>query len=319
MNPAATIDRKGLLAAGAAFFVWGLFPLFWILLKAVPALEIIAHRVVWCALFVVTYLLWRDGSGWLRTALAGPKVLLTLIASSILISINWGLYIWAVTHGHVVEASLGYFINPLVNVLIGVLLLHERLNRVQWAAVALAGVGVAWLTVQHGGLPWIALTLAFSFAFYGLLRKQVAVESVPGLGIESLLLTVPALLFLGWREMQGVGQFGHAPLATEMLLIVGGAVTALPLIGFAYGARRIPYSLVGILQYLAPTLQLLVGVLVLGEPFTATQAIGFAFIWLALVLYAGNGLHVLRRYRHSERAALAAATAGVKSPSRAPE
>lgn len=299
MNPAPAIDRKGLLAASGAFFLWGLFPLFWILLKAVPALEIIAHRVVWCALFVVSYLLWRDGSGWLRVALAGPKVLLTLIASSILISINWGLYIWAVTHGHVVEASLGYFINPLVNVLIGVALLHERLNRLQWAAVALAAIGVLWLTVQHGGLPWIALTLAFSFAFYGLLRKQVAVESVPGLGIESLLLTIPAVAFLFWREAQGLGQFGHAPLRIDLLLVVGGALTALPLIGFAYGARRIPYSLVGILQYLAPTLQLLAGVLVLGEAFVRAQFIGFSFIWLALCLYAGNSLYAMRRYRQA--------------------
>lgn len=304
MNPATAIDRKGLLAASGAFFMWGLFPLFWVLLKAVPALEIIAHRVVWCALFVVTYLLWRDGAGWLRLALAGPKVLLTLIASSILISINWGLYIWAVTHGHVVEASLGYFINPLVNVLIGVLLLHERLNRAQWAAVALAAIGVAWLTVQHGGLPWIALTLAFSFAFYGLLRKQVAVESVPGLGIESLLLTVPALAFLLWREAQGLGQFGHAPLRIDLLLVVGGALTALPLIGFAYGARRIPYSLVGILQYLAPTLQLLAGVLILDEAFPLSQFIGFSFIWAALAIYAGNSLYAMRRYRQAERAAL---------------
>ncbi|PKM15640.1 MAG: EamA family transporter RarD [Gammaproteobacteria bacterium HGW-Gammaproteobacteria-2] len=303
MNPAPAIDRKGLLAASGAFFMWGLFPLFWVLLKAVPALEIIAHRVVWCALFVVSYLLWRDGIGWLRVALAGPKVLLTLIASSILISINWGLYIWAVTHGHVVEASLGYFINPLVNVLIGVLLLHERLNRAQWASVALAAIGVLWLTVQHGGLPWIALTLAFSFAFYGLLRKQVAVESVPGLGIESLLLTAPALLFLFWREAQGLGQFGHAPLRIDLLLVVGGALTALPLIGFAYGARRIPYSLVGILQYLAPTLQLLAGVFVLHEAFPLSQLIGFSFIWAALGIYAGNSLYAMRRYRQAENRA----------------
>ena len=303
MNPAPAIDRKGLLAASGAFFMWGLFPLFWVLLKAVPALEIIAHRVVWCALFVVSYLLWRDGIGWLRVALAGPKVLLTLIASSFLISINWGLYIWAVTHGHVVEASLGYFINPLVNVLIGVLLLHERLNRAQWASVALAAIGVLWLTVQHGGLPWIALTLAFSFAFYGLLRKQVAVESVPGLGIESLLLTAPALLFLFWREAQGLGQFGHAPLRIDLLLVVGGALTALPLIGFAYGARRIPYSLVGILQYLAPTLQLLAGVFVLHEAFPLSQLIGFSFIWAALGIYAGNSLYAMRRYRQAENRA----------------
>lgn len=297
MTSVPAVDRRGLAAALFAFLLWGLFPLYWALLKRVPALEIISHRVVWCGLFVVAWLFWRDGSGWLRTALRGRHVLRTLLLSSVLISINWGLYIWAVTHGHVVNASLGYFINPLVNVLIGVMLLGERLNRVQWLAVGIAALGVVWLTVQLGGVPWIALSLAFSFAFYGLLRKQVAVEAVPGLGIESLLLSVPALLFLGWSELSGHGHFGHGAWSLDALLIVGGALTALPLIGFSYGARRIPYSLVGVLQYLAPTLQLLAGVLVLGESFSRTQAIGFGCIWLALALYAGDGWRRVRRYR----------------------
>ena len=296
MTSAPIVDRRGLAAALFAFLLWGLFPLYWALLKRVPALEIISHRVVWCGLFVVAYLLWRDGSGWLRASLRGRRVLPTLMLSSVLISINWGLYIWAVTHGRVVDASLGYFINPLVNVMIGVLLLGERLNRVQWLAVAIAALGVLWLTVQLGAPPWIALSLAFSFAFYGLLRKQVAVESVPGLGIESLLLSAPALAFLLWSEWSGQAHFGHQAFSLDLLLIVGGALTALPLIGFAYGARRIPYSLVGILQYLAPTLQLLAGVLVLGESFSTTQAIGFGCIWLALALYAGDGWRTLRRY-----------------------
>ncbi len=296
MSSAPPVDRRGLAAALFAFLLWGVFPLYWALLKRVPALEIISHRVVWCGVFVVAWLLWRDGSGWLRAALRGPRVLRTLMLSSVLISINWGLYIWAVTHGHVVNASLGYFINPLVNVLIGVMLLGERLNRVQWLAVGIAALGVLWLTVQLDGVPWIALSLAFSFAFYGLLRKQVAVEAVPGLGVESLLLSVPALLFLGWSEVGGHGHFGHGEWSLDVLLIVGGALTALPLIGFAYGARRIPYSLVGVLQYLAPTLQLLAGVLVLGESFSRTQAIGFGCIWLALALYAGDGWRALRRY-----------------------
>lgn len=297
MSALSHVDRNGFIAAASAFLLWGLFPLYWALLKTVPALEIIAHRVIWCAVFVGGWLLWRDGVGWLRLALAGPRVLITLIASSLLISVNWGLYIWAVTHAHVVDASLGYFINPLVNVLIGVWLLGEYLNRVQWAAVALAALGVAWLTVQHGQVPWIALSLAFSFAFYGLLRKKVAVESVPGLGIESLLLTAPAIAYVLWRELAGVGQLTHGTFGVDLLLVFGGALTAIPLICFAYGARRIPYSLVGVLQYLAPTLQLLAGVLVLGEPFPRVQAIGFACIWAGLALYAGNGLWRLRRYR----------------------
>lgn len=296
MTSAPTIDRRGLAAALFAFLLWGLFPLYWALLKSVPALEIISHRVVWCGLFVVAWLLWRDGSGWLRSALGGRHVLPTLILSSVLISVNWGLYIWAVTTGHVVNASLGYFINPLVNVLIGVLLLGERLNRAQWIAVVIAGLGVLWLTVQLDGVPWIALTLAFSFGFYGFLRKKVAVESVPGLGIESLMLSVPALLFLLWLEISGHAHFGHEARSYDLLLILGGALTALPLIGFAYGARRIPYSLMGILQYLAPTLQLLAGVFILGESFSSDQAIGFGCIWLALLVYAGDGWRTLRRY-----------------------
>lgn len=297
MSAHSRVDRNGFLATVGAFLLWGLFPLYWGLLKAVPALEIIAHRVIWCAVFVGGWLLWREGGGWLRAALSGPRVLLTLIASSLLISINWGLYIWAVTHEHVVDASLGYFINPLVNVLIGVGLLGETLNRLQWAAVALAVLGVVWLTTQHGQVPWIALILAFSFAFYGLLRKKVAVESVPGLGIESLLLTAPAIAYVLWRELGGVGQFLRGSWGTDLLLVFGGALTAIPLACFAYGARRIPYSLVGILQYLAPTLQLLAGVLVLGETFTRVQTIGFACIWAGLALYAGNGVWLLRRYR----------------------
>jgi len=299
-----TIDRRGLFAALFAFLLWGVFPLYWAQLKSVPALEIISHRVLWCGLFVVTWLCWRDGSGWLRTALRGRRVLPALMLSSVLISVNWGLYIWAVTHGHVVDASLGYFINPLVNVLIGVLLLGERLNRAQWLAVGIAALGVLWLSVQLDAVPWIALSLAFSFAFYGLLRKQVAVEAVPGLGIESLLLSGPALAFLLWSEFAGRGHFGHQAGSLDGLLIVGGALTALPLIGFAYGARRIPYSLVGVLQYLAPTLQLLAGVLILGESFSTTQALGFGCIWLALALYAGDGWRTLRRYRQDTRSAL---------------
>lgn len=302
MTTATPIDRNGLWATVFAFVLWGLFPLFWVLLKAAPPLQIIAHRVVWCALFVVAWLLWRDGRGWLRAALAHPKTLPILLLSSTLISVNWGIYIWAVLTGHVVETSLGYFINPLINVLIGVGLLGERLNRPQTISVFIAAVGVTWLTIQHGAPPWIALSLALSFGFYGFLRKKVALESVPALGVESLLLSLPALAYLLWSESSGVGRFGHGAPSLNLLLIVGGALTALPLIGFAYGARRIPYSLVGILQYLAPTLQLLIGVLLLDEPFTGVQAIGFGCIWLALLIYAGDGYARARR-----RARMAAA------------
>lgn len=291
---ADTIDRRGLFAAIFAFAVWGVFPLYWYLLKAVPSLQIIAHRVIWCGVFVVGYLLLREGRGWLRRALSGPKVGRMLLLSSLLISFNWGIYIWAVTNGRVVDASLGYFINPLVNVLIGVLVLGERLNRAQWSAVALAALGVLWLGLIHGNPPWIALALAGSFAIYGLIRKVAAVDAVPGLAVESLFLFPAALAWLAWAEWQGTGVFADGNLTSDALLVIGGALTALPLIGFAYGARRIPYSLAGILQYIAPTLQLLCGVLILGESFGAMQAVGFGCIWVALAIYALDGLHRTR-------------------------
>jgi chloramphenicol-sensitive protein RarD len=287
-NPTA-LDRRGLLAAIAAYVMWGVFPLYWILLKAVPALQIIAHRVVWCGVFVVGWLALSEGFGWLRRGLSSGRIAGLLLLSSLLISSNWGIYIWAVTHGHVVDASLGYFINPLVSVLLGVLVLHERLNRTQWTAVAIAALGVLWLAISHGEAPWIALSLAITFGFYGLIRKVVAVDAVPGLVIESLFLLLPALAWLGWSEANGSGGFGHGGWQRDALLVFGGALTALPLIGYAYGARRIPYTLVGLLQYISPSLQLLCGVLVLGESFSRDQLVGFGCIWLALAVYAADG------------------------------
>lgn len=299
MPVAPPIDRRGLAAAVAAYLMWGLFPLYWILLGHLPALEIIAHRVLWCALFVASWLLWSDGRHWLRRALSGRRVGRLLVASSLLISVNWGVYIWAVTNGRVVDASLGYFINPLLSVAIGVFVLGERLNRVQWTAVAIAALGVCWLTVSQGALPWIALVLASSFAIYGLIRKKVAVEAVPGVAIESLILTPLALAWLLWMAGEGQGGFLAGSMVQDALLVFGGVLTALPLIGFSYGARRIPYSLIGILQYISPTLQLLSGVLLLGESFGPDRAIGFGCIWLALALYASEGW---RRGRMAARA-----------------
>ena len=289
MSIPSRLDRRGLLAAIGAYAMWGVFPLYWYLVREVPSLQIIAHRVIWCGVFVVGWLLLRHGTSWLKEALARPRVGVMLLASAVLIGLNWGVYIWAVTHGRVVESSLGYFINPLVSVVIGVLVLRERLNRAQWTAVGIAAIGVLWLALRHGEWPWVSLTLAFSFAFYGLLRKLAAVDAMPGLAIESLILFLPALGWLAWSETQGLGAFAHGNPTRDLLLVVGGALTALPLIGFAYGARRIPYSLVGILQYISPTLQLACGVLLLGERFVRDQAIGFACIWIALLLYAIDG------------------------------
>ena len=294
--------RRGLWIAAASFVLWGVMPLYWHALKAVPSLQIVMHRIVWSTVFVVGWLLWQRRD-WLRVALAKPRIAWMLALSGVLIAFNWGLYIWAVNAGHVVESSLGYFINPLVSVLFGVIFLRERLTRVQWVSVALASVGVLWLTIQYGHPPWIAIGLALSFALYGLIRKLAAVDSVAGLGVESVYLFLPALAVLLWGEAHGSGGFLDAwGLWLDALLILGGALTALPLIGFAYAVRRVPLSVVGLMQYIAPTLQFLIGVWILGEAFDRDRAVGFAFIWIALAIFAGEGV-----WRSQRRVVLAGA------------
>ena len=292
----AAIDRRGLLAAATAFTIWGVVPACWHLLKAVPSMQIMAHRVVWSAVLVVGWLLWRQGWDWWRTIAARPRMLAALALSGAVIAFNWGLYIWAVNAGHVVETSLGYFINPLVTVALGVVVLRERLRRPQWIAVACAAAGVAWLTWSAGSPPWIALGLAGSFALYGLVRKLVPVDAVAGLGVESLFMFLPALAYVLWAEAgHGGGFIGGWSLGTQLLLVFSGVVSAVPLVAFAYGVRRIPLSLVGLLQYIGPTLQLLLGVWFFREPFTAVHALGFGAIWLGLAIFAGEGLWRGRR------------------------
>ncbi|MCI2246976.1 EamA family transporter RarD [Xanthomonas sp. PPL568] len=292
MTTASAQDaRRGLWITAATFALWGVVPVYWHLLQAVPSPHIIAHRIVWSTLLVVAWLAYSARLQWWRRIAAQPRALATLALSSLAIAFNWGLYIWAVNAGHVIETSLGYFINPLVNVLLGVLVLHERLRPLQWLAVACAALGVAWLTVDAGTLPWIALGLAGSFGLYGLLRKLVQVDAVAGLGVESLYLFLPALGFVLWGEAgHGGGFVGGWGWRNDLLLVFGGVVTAVPLIGFAYGVRRIPLSLVGLLQYIAPSLQLLLGVWFFREPFDAGKAIGFAAIWVGLLVFAGESL-----------------------------
>ncbi len=288
--------RRGLWMAALSFVLWGLMPLYWHLLKAVPSLQIVVHRIVWSALLVVAYLLWKQGRGWLHAALAKPRVAWMLALSGVLIAFNWGLYIWAVNAGHIIETSLGYFINPLLNVVIGTLFLRERLNRAQWLSVAIAAASVLWLTFNYGSFPWIAMALAASFATYGLIRKLAAVDSIPGLGVESVYLFVPALVVLLWGEANGLGGFLDGwGLGLDLLLILGGALTALPLIGFAYAVRRVPLSVVGVMQYIAPTLQFLLGVFVFHEAFDQDRAIGFIGIWIALAIFGIDGLLRSRR------------------------
>jgi chloramphenicol-sensitive protein RarD len=287
--------RSGLAAAVGAFAIWGLFPLYLRPLASVAAPQIMAHRIVWCCLLVFAWLAARGELGAVRTALANPSSRWRLTASALLISVNWLLYVWAVNNDHIVDASLGYFINPLVNVCLGVLVLSERLNRAQWAAVVIAAFGVAYLTIATGGVPWISLVLAATFGTYGLIRKVVAVDSVPGLATETLLLAPLALGWLLWCEHQGTGALGHTSPAINALLVGSGLVTALPLALFAYGARKIPLSTLGLVQYLGPTLQFLIGVLVFREAFSHTRAIGFAIIWSALAIYVTDSLWRNRR------------------------
>lgn len=296
------VDRRGLAITAGTFAIWGVVPVYWHLLNVVPAMQIMAHRVVWSAVLVVGWLLWRDGLGWLHRIAAKPRALAALALSSALIAFNWSLYIWAVNAGHVVETSLGYFINPLVNVALGVLVLHERLRPLQWLAVGCAAAGVAWLTWSAGSPPWIALGLAASFALYGLVRKLVPVDAVAGLGLESVYMFLPALAWVLWSEAGHGGGFGGGwGLGIDLLLVFSGVVTAVPLIGFAYGVRRIPLSVVGLLQYIAPTMQLLLGVWYFHEPFGAAQAFGFGAIWLGLAIYASEGLWRARRRVATDR------------------
>jgi chloramphenicol-sensitive protein RarD len=275
----------GMWYAVSAYVAWGLLPVYWKWLQQVPAPQLLSHRVLWsCVMLCGAILLLRQGAPF-RAAARSPGVLRVYAVAALLIGINWLTYVWAVNAGFIVETSLGYFINPLINVLLGVVFLRERLRVWQWVPVVLALTGVLYLTLIYGSLPWIALTLACTFGLYGLVKKIAPLGSVGGLTLETGLLLVPALLYLFYTERAGQGAFLHLGTATDALLIGAGLVTTVPLLMFAAAARRIPLSLVGILQYIAPTLQFLVGVLVYKEPFTSSQFIGFGLVWTALIIF----------------------------------
>jgi len=282
--------QSGIAYAALAYTLWGLFPLYFSHLAAVPATEVVAHRVVWSLAFVLLLLAWRRQWRWVAEVLRQPKVLGAFAISALLLSCNWLTYIWAVNHGHVVDSSLGYFITPLVNVALGYTVLHERPRRLQWAALALATLGVVWLTIAVGQLPWIALVLAASFGAYGLLRKIAVLGALEGLTLETLLLAVPAAaaLLLWWGNTPT--SFPLADTKTTLLLIGIGPLTAVPLLLFAAGARRISMTTLGLLQYIGPTIQFGLGVWLFGEPFGGSRLIGFALIWAALLLYSADGL-----------------------------
>jgi chloramphenicol-sensitive protein RarD len=292
--------HTGILYATLAFLSWGLFPLYFHALNEVPPAQILAHRVLWSLLFLAIVLTVRRQWKWLPKVLGQPRVIVSFVASAFLLSANWLVYIWAVNNGHVIEGSLGYFINPLVNIMFGYLILKERLRGGQWAAIALAALGVAWLTWQAGTVPWIALILASTFGAYGLMRKMAALGALEGLSFETMVLFPLALAYVIWLSLHGDNRFVTASDHTRWLLLAAGPITAIPLLLFASGARRIPLSVLGLLQYISPTIQFLLGVWLFHEAFTAERLVGFLLIWSALALYAAEGLWRSRLARGSD-------------------
>ena len=285
--------RSGIIYAALAFFCWGLFPIYFHALGEVPPLQILAHRMLWSLAFLLVLLLLRRDWKWLQVV-RQPRVFFSFVLSALLLSANWLVYIWSVMNHHVIEASLGYFINPLVNIVLGYLILKERMRPLQWAAIAVAALGVGWLTWQAGTVPWIALFLALSFGGYGLLRKTAALGPLEGLSFETIVLFPLAAGYVIWLTVHGQNVFiNTASDTTRWLLIMAGPLTAIPLLLFATGARKIPLSILGLLQYLSPTLQFLLGVWLFKEAFSADRLVGFVLIWSALALFAGEGL--LRR------------------------
>ena len=286
--------RLGVVSGLAAYSMWGLFPLYFPLLEPAGGVEIVAHRVVWSLLFVALLLTAVRRWGHVRAAVSDRRTVLVLAGAAVLIAANWLLFVYGVNSGHVVETSLGYFINPLVSVLLGVVVFGERLRRLQWVAVAIAALAVAVLTVDYGRPPWIALGLAASFGLYGLMKKLVRVEAAPGLLVETALVTVPALALLALLHADGTGTFVTAGAGHALLLMSSGIATAVPLLLFAAAARRIPLSTIGLLQYLTPLMQLSVGVFVYGEPMPPARLAGFAIVWVALAIFTADTLRHAR-------------------------
>lgn len=289
--------NTGVLTALGAFGIWGFLPLYWKALDQVPALEIMTHRIIWSMLFVALLLLARHNWQTLKAALSSPGILFNALTCALLLALNWLTYIWGVNHGYILETSLGYYINPLMNVLLGVVVLQERLRPIQWLAIALAAIGVIYMTFSYGQLPWISLTLATTFAIYSLLHKQTSLPAMDSLALETGMLFIPALLYLSWLTGQGSHSFGQQTTEQDLLLIGSGIITAVPLLLFAFAAQRISLTTLGILQYLGPTIQLLIGVWIYHEDFVGARAIAFIMIWIALALYTMEGLHHHRRKR----------------------
>ena len=285
----------GLGAATTAYLIWGLSPIYWKSLAAVPAFEILMHRMIWSFVFLCPLIFLTGHRTAFKTALTSPRVMLILLATTLLVGFNWFLFIWAINSNHILQTSLGYYITPLVNVLLGMIFLKERLRRMQIIALALAAFAVGLMTVRYGHFPWVSLTLAFSFAFYGLIRKIAPVGALVGLTVETMLLSIPAIAYLVYIDTLGKGSFLRVTTGTDLLLIGAALVTALPLLLFTMGARRLHLSTIVFLQYIAPSCTFLLAMQVYSEPLMPGQLVAFILIWTALVLYSADSVVHYRR------------------------
>lgn len=289
----------GILAAAGAFILWGILPAYWKLLQEVPAYEILCHRMFWSLLLTLGLVFLTGRRAGFRQALRDRKNLITFTVTGLLLAVNWLLYIWAVNAGFIVEASLGYFINPLINVFFGMIFFREKMRPVQWFALLLAFLGVLYLTFFYGRFPWIALVLAVSFAIYGLLHKKNELGALDGLCLETGVMFLPAAAILIGLACTSAGSFGRIDLSGSLLLVGTGVITTVPLLLFGYAAKKIPLSTLGLMQYLAPTINLVLGVFVYGEEFPQARMVGFMLIWGALAIFMAENL--LRRYRNIKR------------------
>jgi chloramphenicol-sensitive protein RarD len=289
---------SGVVCASSAFLIWGLSPIYWKVLHNIPAFEIIMHRVIWSFLFLLIILVfhrhWNEFSAVIKT----PRTILILLLTTVLLGFNWFIYIWAVNNEHILQASLGYFINPLVNVLLGMIFLKERFRRLQTVSLVLAGIAVLYLTFYHGEFPWIALSLAFAFGFYGLIRKVAPVSSLVGLFIEMLFLSGPALAYILFLNSKGIGALFHISTKIDLFLMGTAFLTAFPLLLFTLGTRRLNLSTVGFLQYIAPSCMFLLGVFLYNEPISIAQIFAFVLIWTALFIYSTDAA---RYYRQAKK------------------
>ncbi|MBF0258299.1 MAG: EamA family transporter RarD [Desulfamplus sp.] len=292
-------ETAGILFLAPAFLIWGLSPIYWKLLSHVSSIELLFQRVIWSSVFLYAIVLWQGRNHEIKKILKSPSTMMSLLGSTVVLSLNWYLFIWAVNHDQVLQTSLGYYINPLIMVLLGMIFLKERLRKLQMIALLIAAGAVLYYAIGLGQFPWIALTIAFSFGFYGLFHKMTAVSSLTGLLVETLILSIPALIFIGWWEFEGTSALFRVNLSTDLLLVGTNLVTAVPLLLFIIGTRKSTMTTVGFMQYLAPSITFLLAVFIYNEPFSHQRLVTFILIWTALALYSADSFYAFRKRKLS--------------------